>query len=364
MKRRAESGERRAAVAGKTAKLDVLVAKSRARVAARAAEQREAEALRASEWRRRFLEADADRVRLQAEKAAILNVSEADLAPVRIEAPRAQPGGDATALLALSDLHVFERVRKAEVNGLNEHNAAIASAGIKLLFQKALRLVQIERSATNVRTFVLALLGDLMTNQLHEDQLETNEGTPQEEILFLLEHLAGGIELLLREGEFERIVVPCCDGNHGRDTEKMRAANRVKHSHEWLLYCLLARHFAAEPRVQFSIADGTLHYMELYGRTIRLTHGEAIRYQGGVGGLTIPARKAIAEWDRGRRADLTVFGHWHTSLLDKQFLSNGSALGYSPYSVRIKAPFELPQQAFVVFDAKRWISAFRPIYLR
>ena len=94
----------------------------------------------------------------------------------------------------------------------------------------------------------------------------------------------------------------------------------------------------------------------------------AVRWQhqdnGGVGGITIPVRKAIAEWDKGCKADMTFFGHWHTSHLDKQFCANGSVVGYAPYSVRIKAPYEPPSQSFLIFDQKLGLSAFRPIYVR
>ena len=316
------------------------------------------------EWKRRWQEAQDDADQLRAERDAILNVSGADFAPVKIKHKPGSKDSEATAMLVCSDWHVFERVRKEEVNGLNEYNASIAAKSIENLFQTALRLVEIERGAVTVPTLIVALLGDLMTGQLHPDQQETNDGTPQEEMLFLVQRIVGGLDMLLAEGGFESIVVPCCDGNHGRATDKLRSANRVKHSNEWLLYCLLARHYAHEPRIRFSIADGTLHYLDLYGRTVRLTHGDSIRYQGGIGGLTIPARKAVLEWDRARRADFTIFAHWHTSLLDKMFLANGSTLGYSPYAVTIKAAFEPPAQSFLLLNQQRWLLSYRPIYVR
>jgi hypothetical protein len=95
-----------------------------------------------------------------------------------------------------------------------------------------------------------------MTSQLHQDQVETNAGTAMEEVLFLSEMLTGGIDYLLRDGGFDEISIPCCDGNHSRNTDKMRNANRVRHSYEWLLYMLLARHYAGDSRVKFDIAEG------------------------------------------------------------------------------------------------------------
>jgi len=319
-----------------------------------------------SAWKRRYQEAQADADSLRAELDAILHLDSRDLEPIRVEGGAGGCDGEATAMLVLSDIHAFERVKRTEVNGLNEYNADIAAKSIATAFEKGLLLTEIERSATHVPHIVVALLGDLMTNQLHEDQLETNEGTVQEEMLFLLERLVGGFDFLLDEGKFESILVPCCDGNHGRDTDRIRSANRVKHSHEWLLYCLLAKHYAKEPRIRFSIADGMLHYLGLYGKTVRFTHGDRIKYQGGIGGLTIPARKAIKEWDSGVRADFTVFAHFHTSILDKMFMSNGSMLGYAAYAQTIKAPFEPPTQSFALFGSRpdKWLLGYRPIYVR
>jgi len=315
-------------------------------------------------WRRRYEEAKADADKLRAALESIARVGKHGFEPIEIRPVASRNANEATAVLVCSDWHAFERVRPEEVNNLNEYNADIAGRSIASLFQTALRLVEIERAAINVPHFVLCLLGDLMTSQLHPDQVETNEGTAQQEMLFLLEHLTGGIDLLLRHGGFEKIIIPCCDGNHGRATDKLRAANRVHHSNEWLLYCLLAQHYAKEPRVKFSIAEGMLHYIDIYGRRVRLTHGDGIVYKGGVGGLTIPARKAILEWDRGIKADWTIFGHYHTSILDKAFLANGSLLGYSPYSVTIKAAYEPAAQSFVLIGQRRWLLSYRPIYVR
>jgi hypothetical protein len=300
---------------------------------------------------------------LKAELSLMRKVSKIELQPLAITADKKGDGGEATIVALASDWHAYETVKKSEVNGLNEYNVGIARSSIETFFRKIAVLADIERRAVRVNKLVLAMLGDLMTNQLHRDQIETGGGTPMEEVLFLAEAITGGINFLLKRG-FDTIQIPCCDGNHGRNTEKQQHANRARHSYEWLLYSILARQYCGDKRVQFDIAEGQLLYTTLYGRTCRWTHGDAIKYQGGVGGITIPVRKALADWDRARRADMTFFGHWHTSHLDKQFCANGSAVGYAPYSVRIKAAYELPQQAFMVFDAKRWLSAYRPIYVR
>jgi hypothetical protein len=86
---------------------------------------------------------------------------------------------------------------------------------------------------------------------------------------------------------------------------------------------------------------------------VRCCHGHAIRYQGGIGGIHVPLKKAIAAWDATERADLTVIGHWHQFSAGRNYVSNGSVIGHSAYAVRIKAEYEPPCQAAVVIDHER-----------
>lgn len=317
-------------------------------------------------WRRRHADLMADHLALQAQYKVMAGSDLSDAAPVVIEPTTSHIESEAVVLAVASDWHVYERVRPEEVNGLNAYNRSVAHKSIINFGRGVVRWTQIHRSGTTINTLMLDLLGDLMTNQIHEDQLETNSGTPQEEIIFLFEHIIGLIEFLKEHGRYKQIIVNCTDGNHGRDTEKLRSANRVKHSHEWLLCQLLAKWYAerGDKVVRFHVADGQHLYTHLFGHVIRHHHGDGIKYAGGVGGPTIPIRKAIAEWDKGIRADFDVFGHFHTRIMDAKFLCNGPLIGYSPYSIKIKAPFEQPSQSFVLLDKKRWIISDNRIYVR
>jgi len=269
--------------------------------------------------------------------------------------------GEAVACGIFSDFHAFERVFPEQTAGRNIYNRSIARADGEEFFRACLKWTVIHRAGTAIPQFMLVLAGDLITNMLHLDQIETNEGTPQEEILFVLSVLSGGINFLLDNGGFEKLHVVCCDGNHGRDTEKMRIKNRAIHSHEWLVYQLLARMFSDDERISFSIAQGPQIFVPVFDKTIRVHHGDLFKFEGGVGGITIPIRKQINEWNKARWADLDIFGHWHTTIFDNQFVSNGSVMGYSEFSVFKKLSYEPPQQSFVLFDKKRWITSFNRI---
>jgi len=278
-------------------------------------------------------------------------------------------GTSESVLVALgSDWHVYETVKPEQVSGLNTYNVDIARASVERFHRGVLKWCNIHRAGTKIDTLVLAYLGDLMTGMLHEDQMENNFGTPLEEALCVTELVCSGIEYLLKYGEFKTIKVISCDGNHSRITEKKRKTNRVRHSLEWLIFQFIKTRFADTPALEFTVADGIHVYLDLDcagGKTLRFCHGdEAILFQGGVGGLSISANKAIDKWNVGRRADLDAFGHHHTSEHPRRYVSNGSILGYSPFSLTGKYEFEVPSQTLLLLEKDKWETAYHKLYVR
>lgn len=281
-------------------------------------------------------------------------------------APRERRPGklrEATALALASDWHIEEEVRPEQVADRNRYNLDISKRRMQRFFEAVRWAVKFNRAIFTIRDLCLWLGGDIITNYLHPDNVETNLLSPVQAIAYAEASISAGIAYLLEDTELERIVLPCNDGNHGRLSEKMRSAARIDNSIEWLLYTMLARKWAHEPRVQFLIAEGEQLYYEIYGRTVRFTHGDAVRYGGGVGGVTIPIYKALARWQTVRHADLTCMGHFHqrTSLSD--LIINGSLIGYSPYSLSIGARFEPPAQDFTILDPLRFKSVSMPLWV-
>ena len=56
----------------------------------------------------------------------------------------------------------------AEVGGLNTFTPEIATARATEFFRAGLRLVQLLNKDVTINTVVLALLGDMITNDIHE----------------------------------------------------------------------------------------------------------------------------------------------------------------------------------------------------
>ena len=131
-------------------------------------------------------------------------------------------------------------------------------------------------------------------------------------------------------------------------TKKVHISTEGGNSLEKYMYRNLAEYFSNEPRVKFLISDGGISYMKVFDKTIRFMHGHSFRFNGGVGGLTIPVRKGIAQLNKAKWADLTILGHFHQMVVMEDFIVNGSLIGWNAYAEFIKADFEPPRQVFFI----------------
>lgn len=289
--------------------------------------------------------------RLQKELNASMQISER-ISPHKFNIKVSHNDSEATAVVLASDFHLEETVRPETVNGLNKYNLTIAEKRVEQFFQNTLKLVKKEQNATKIDTLVLALLGDFISGNIHEELLETCSLRPIEAIVFAENLLIAGIEHLLDNSDL-KLIIPCHVGNHTRITKKIHISTEKGNSLETFMYHHMMNYFKGNDRVTFMIADGYLSYLKIYDYTICFHHGHAVKYGGGVGGLTIPVRKAISQWQKLKNADLHCFGHFHQFLDGGNFICNGSLIGYSPFAVMIKGDYEVPKQAFFLIDKKR-----------
>lgn len=281
----------------------------------------------------------------------------------RIKVKARGRSGESTAFMVGSDWHLEERVDPKTVDHVNEYNLDVAERRVESFFKNGLAMIEMLRSRSRIDTLVMPLLGDLITGYIHDELAESNYLSPTEATLKAYMLVCGGIDFLLKHGKLQRLIVPCCVGNHGRTTPKMRVSTATRNSYEWLLYQFLSLAYRSEPRVEFQIANGYFVFMDVYDTKLRLHHGDDVRYEGGVGGLTIPLNKAIGQWNKMRRVDVDVLGHWHSRISTRDFVVNGSAIGYSPYSIRIKASFEPPSQSFFLIHPERGKTVEIPLFL-
>jgi hypothetical protein len=268
---------------------------------------------------------------------------------------------EATAVVLASDWHYEEDVRGDAVDGLNEFDRKIGTVRIHNFFNNVARLVNAKQKSIEVKNLVFALLGDFITGNIHEE-IDTNLD-PGEALLEVASHIGSGIRYLLKNTNVN-ITVPCHSGNHGRATRTVHQGNEHANSFEYLMYHFLGGEFKDEKRVKFVIAKGYHSYLDIAGFKIRFHHGHNLKYNGGVGGIFIPTRKAIAQWNKARPVELDCFGHFHQLLYGGNFVCNGCLIGYNAFALSIKADYEKPKQAFfLVNHDRKEVTDFSPVWL-
>lgn len=294
-----------------------------------------------------------------------LEVAAKPAAPTVIIPDKRLGQAEAVACAIASDWHVEEEVTREEVNGKNEYNLAIAEARAGYFFKNFLKLTMMMARETKIRQIWLGLLGDFITNWLHEDAISNNLLRPGDAAWFAQNLLISGIEYLLKESDFE-VVADCITGNHGRTTRRMPSSGATGTSWEVYMYRNIARHFRDQPRVQFNIPESKMLYRRFFDRfNMRVIHGDAVKFNGGSGGLTIPIKKAINEWNKADFAQLTAMGHFHQRFFGGDFIVNGSLIGYNAFAQDIKAsPEEAMQTMFLVQNRNGGeVSITAPIWL-
>lgn len=280
--------------------------------------------------------------------------------PVRVSK---QKTGDATAILCLNDWHVEGCVRKDIVGEDNEFNLDIAERRISTAYTKALYLLRFVRHIVNVDELVIWLGGDLINGNIHQELEESNFLGPTEAVIYVQNQVARGIDLFLQRGNLSSIIVATNYGNHGRSTQLKRIATAYRHNWEWLAYMNLSYYYRNKPKIRFKVEKGYHNWLNIRGYDIRFHHGDAIQYCGGVGGVLIPLRKKIMQWNKRKRAYLDILGHFHQFSDCWDFVLCGCLIGYDAYAVSIGAEFQPPTQTFIVIEKKRGKILSLPIFV-
>jgi hypothetical protein len=291
------------------------------------------------------------------EKLSVLRALEHSPRPILPLGPRKKGNRtSATALLLLSDWHVEEHVRPETVNSLNEYTLAVAEKSVKSVFERFLNLLENERGLADIQNVVVHLGGDFWSGRLHGDQADDNQLSPTDAAMFASELMEWGLTYISKHAGLKHIGVCTSDGNHGRLTEKQRIATEAENSLENLIYRTLAWRMKGESKFGWQISRGYHNWIQIESHAVRLHHGHAFKYGGGVGGISIPINKKIAQWNKAKQAALDGFGHLHTAMDCVRWISNGSLIGYSPLAVKWGMEYQDPFQTLAIIDEKHCVT--------
>ena len=269
--------------------------------------------------------------------------------------------------LFISDIHYDEQVKPEQIQGMNEFNRAIADRRLEYTFQQAVDLSRLIQGWEKIPGIVCKLGGDMISGNIHDELVATNQFNTMPTILALRRRLIAGLTLLAEA--YGSVFVPCVTGNHGRNTKKIWSKDRHHTSFDWLLYQLLAEHFEAvgDKRIQFFIPEGSDALYRVYDVRYLLTHGDQFKSGDSIIGAIGPVfrgnqKKLARNQSVGLDYDMLCVGHWHSYLQTPRLEMNGSVKGYDEYAFQGNFAFEHARQAFHFTHPVIGLSWSAPIY--
>lgn len=281
-------------------------------------------------------------------------------------ARRKKTARHATVGLMLSDLHLDEVVRAAEMNDVNAYDRRIAELRLAKVIDTTVMLVGEIFPTLTIDGAVVLWAGDVFSGIIHQELRETNDAPLLDSIRHWEPIIAGAFTRLA--DAFGKVHVPVVCGNHGRLSIKPVAKGRARDNVEWLLAHMLAKTLAGDRRITFDIPESADMLVQVYDSVVRLEHGDGFKGGSGIAGAMSPlllgvhraTRQAMAE---GRPFDVMAVGHWHQYIVapSKGLVVNGSLKGYDEYARRMKFEPEPAQQAFWLWTPEHGISFSAPI---
>lgn len=305
--------------------------------------------------------------RADSEMFAWTAVANSTLAVPNWTTPKKTKGGKHHAIISamLSDTHFDEVVDAGEMGGVNAYNREIAERRLKRFFEGGIKLSRNYISGVRIDGVVCMLGGDILTGEIHDELIQTNEAPTTDSVVYWAERVSAGIGMWA--DEFGHVLVPAVVGNHDRSQKKKQFKRKVRSSFGWLLYKMVEKEFKNDSRVSFLIPDSADCRFQIYDRWHLLNHGDEFQGGGGVGGNAVPIIRGDLKKQKryasvGQPYDYSWYGHWHTRRRYGTIGVNGSLIGYNEFAAGCNFDFELPQQSLAVNTPERGITIECPIY--
>lgn len=266
----------------------------------------------------------------------------------------------ATPIFISSDLQLGEVVTSGSMHGFNAYDNAIAAMRFKYAAESVVKMTRDGMPKYDYDGLVVVLNGDPVSNNIHEELQETNQGSVLETVNFAYELHEAMLRLFLEN--FPKVLVIATPSNHGRTHKQTPHKGQARSSYDWLIAKMLQRTFRDDERIQFQISDANEEQFRVYDKIYSAEHGHWIKGAGdgvaGIGPSMGRARMRRAQRDQGmgRPADHYLFSHFHQLVFGNGWTLNGSYIGYNEYASDLALIVGKPEQALLVATPERGIS--------
>ena len=274
-------------------------------------------------------------------------------------------------MLLLSDWHIGEVIFPNQIGGKNQFNMRIAEERLKTLARNTIDLLKNHTVNPNYPGIMLALGGDIVSGTIHEELQKSTDTPIMKAVNDAKNFIIGFVDTMLEH--FPKVYIAGVVGNHGRTTRKPSMKNRVFENYEWLIYQIIADHYAAKShterkRVQCYIPDSADALIRIFNLTYNLTHGDQFRGGDAMIGHAGPLirgdqRKRARQNQIGQDYDIMIGGHWHSTLVTPRLIFNPCLSGYDELAYLHNYPYEDPAQLLWLNHPVRGISKMHRVQL-
>jgi hypothetical protein len=273
----------------------------------------------------------------------------------------------------LSDVHLGERVDRAEVDGANEYTIEIARRRFRLWVDRGIGLVTglLEHEKHRTAGCIVPLMGDIVSGAIHEELARTNELTDTEQVFEAVGLIVAALKEFARA--FGRIHVPAVFGNHGRLTRKPWAKLAGRMNADYMIYRFVERELRDDARFSFLMPLSGRVFASCSGYRYQLIHGDkrSLAAFGGTGAMGSMGPIMRGQMRQQARAaairnplDHIVMGHFHQLALLHQMTVLPAFVGPSEYSVNDLGAIPEPPAALCWQHHPRFGPVHRlPIFL-
>jgi len=271
--------------------------------------------------------------------------------------PRSTPSTEqrkppAVPVICLADWHIGEVISKEETVGFGVYNWKVARQRAHRYVDDVTAWLATQRRGYQIEEGVIAVLGDMVSGEIHRELSLTNEFDPP----VAAAHCAHLLTEVVRRlaALFTRCRMVCVTpDNHGRlfDARRPTAKRAATRNWNYVVYEIAAaylreiRHLTIErPKaIRFPVKIGRFVFL--------VEHGHAVRQYMGTphyGLMRQRGREAMRHMAVGERFDYQLFAHWHNPFSINGQICCGCLSGSSEFDLT-QSRFAPPsQRAFLV----------------
>lgn len=265
-------------------------------------------------------------------------------------------------ILMLTDWHIGETVRSAEVFHMNAFDEAAADARVRQVVERAILLGAMHAPAGGHKGGVVFLGGDFVSGWLHEELVRSDWCSPLQSSAWCVSRIVWALRKL--RDAWGRLYVVGVSGNHGRLTKRPPGKGHSFQCFDWLIYTMVAQqigdHATDRKTITISVPDDGEQIVPVAGTRYHLMHGHQAGVKGGdgiIGALGPIMRGAVkigsANRSVGRDSDVLVIGHYHQTLWLPRVIVGGTLKGYDEYARVSRFGFE-PASQLMWFSHPKW----------